>query len=263
VRTPLLGISRGRFSSSQLSGDTGRYLQHLNWMSSAFALTADVALMTLGGSLKRRERLSARLGDILSELYILSAVLKHYLDQGQHSEDMPLLHRSFSNGLYRMQQALHTLFQNLPLRPLAWLLRWLVFPSGRPFRIPNDELDRQAARILLSASATRDRLTRYVFVTVNVEERVGQLEMALEQADRAAEIERSLRKARRSGRISGNNPDELAAAAVATGVITQEQNEELERMAELRRRVIAVDQFHDYGKQEQITGPDQRKADAA
>jgi acyl-CoA dehydrogenase len=235
----------------------------MNWMTSAFALTADIALMTLGGSLKRRERLSARLGDILSELYILSAVLKHYLDQGQHSEDLPLVQRAFDSALYRMQQGLRSLFQNLPLRPLAWLLRLLVFPSGMPFRLPDDRLDRETARILLSSSATRDRLTRHLFVTVDQEERVGQLEMALEQTDKVAAIERRLREARRSGRINGDNPVELAAVAVSAGVITQEQQEELERMAELRRKVIAVDQFHDYGSQMRATVPEQCKADAA
>jgi acyl-CoA dehydrogenase len=263
LRTPLLGISRGRFSRRQLSGHMGRNLQYLNWMSSAFALTADTALMTLGGSLKRRERLSARLGDILSDLYILSAVLKHYLDQGQHSEDLPLVRRAFSSGLHRIQQALGALFQNLPFRPLAWLLRLLVFPSGMPFRVADDQVDREVARILLAPSAARDRLTRHLYVTINEQERVGQLEMALEQADRVAAVERSLRKARRSGVIGGNHADELAVAAVAEGVITQEQKEELERMAELRRKVIAVDQFHDYGKEKRSAGPFQQKADAA
>ncbi len=248
VRTFYLGISRGHLSTAPSTGAVQRYFKHLNWMSSAFALSADTSLMTLGGSLKRRERISARLGDLLSELYLLSATLKRFMDQGQPESDLPLIHWVCQNGLYHIQEALHALFRNLPLRPLAWLLRLIVFPSGMPYSLPTDETDHQVARLLLSPSAARDRLTQHVYTTLDEDEPVGQLELALEQTVKVAPIERTLREAQRAGILKRESDSQLINDALSTGIITTTERDELLRMELLRNRVIAVDYFDNYGR---------------
>ncbi|WP_457670412.1 acyl-CoA dehydrogenase, partial [Thiolapillus sp.] len=116
ARSLFLGITRGRLSRSPVTGPAKRYYQRLNWMSSAFALAADTTMMTLGAALKRKERLSARLGDVLSEMYLTSAVLKQFEDDGCREEDLPLLHWACAHSFHRMQESLRLLARNLPFR---------------------------------------------------------------------------------------------------------------------------------------------------
>ncbi len=249
ARSLFLGITRGRFSRAPVDGPTRRHYQRLNWMSAAFALCADVAMMTLGGSLKRKERLSARLGDILSELYLASAVLKRFEDQGRPAEDLPLVEWCMEQSFYQMQEAFRLLFRNQPWRPLGRLLRWLVFPTGQPFTEPRDRLDHQVAQILLHPGAARDRLTEGIFITDDPAFRQGAIERALRQAERVAPIEKTLREARRNGLIQARNTLAAAIEALDQGLIDAEEIEALHEMQRLRATVIAVDSFEDYGQQ--------------
>jgi len=247
-RSLLLGISRGRLSRSPVKGDTRRYFEQLNWMSAAFALCADITMMTLGGSLKRKERLSARLGDVLSELYLCSAALKHFHDQGRPQADRPLLQWVCEESLYRIQGALRALFRNLPSRPLGWLMQLLVFPTGLPYHHPCDQVGHAAARILLRPSAARDRLTRGVFISRDPNEKMGQLELALQQAEQVMLIEGTLRGAVKSGLIGASELETLLDQAVDEGIISPSERAELQRMELLRRQVVEVDAFSDYGQ---------------
>ena len=247
ARSLFLGLTRGRLSPTPVPGPVGRYYQQANWMSAAFALAADAALMTLGGTLKRRERLSARLGDLLSELYLVSAVLKRFHDDGSPEADRPLVDWTCQSAFYRMQESLRLLLRNLPSRPLAWLLRGLIFPTGLPWTEPDDRLDHRVARLLLAPSATRDRLTASIFTTDDEAFRQGVLEQALAQAVRVAPIEKTLREAWKAGLIDAQDPLEQARQALERRLIETEDFEALQRMRMLRRRVIAVDSFEDYG----------------
>lgn len=249
ARSLFLGLSRGRLSRSPADGPSKRYFQQLNWMSSAFALSADAAMMTLGGALKRKERLSARLGDVLSEMYITSAVLKQYLDDEQPQEDWPLVHWACEQSLYRMQESLRLLLRNLPSRPLSWLLRMVLFPSGYPYTEPDDRMGKAAARILLSPSAARDRLTQGIFITRDDKYRQGVIEQAFEQAARVAPLENTLRRAHRAGVIQSRDLMQQAREALDQSLISKAEFAELEKMRVLRRRVISVDSFDNYGKQ--------------
>jgi len=260
ARSLFLGITRGRFSRAPVDGPTRRHFQRLNWMSAAFALCADVAMMTLGGSLKRKERLSARLGDILSELYLSSAVLKRFEDQGRPEEDLPLVEWCMEQSIYQMQEAFRLLFRNLPGWPLGWLLRLLVFPSGQPFTEPHDRLDHRVAQILLHPGAARDRLTEGIFLTDDPTFRIGQLEQALRQAEHVAPIEKTLREARRNGLIDAREPLRAAEQALAQGLIDDDQLDALRTMQRLRAQVIAVDAFDDYGHQYVLERPFTRPA---
>ncbi|MCB1858938.1 MAG: acyl-CoA dehydrogenase [Gammaproteobacteria bacterium] len=244
----LLGLSRGRLSRSPVRGLTKTYFRHLNWMSSSFALCADITMITLGGSLKRKERLSARLGDVLSELYIMSAVLKKFRDDGEQPEDLPLLRWACDDSLYRIQEALRSLFRNLPFGPLGWLMRLLVFPSGFPYHQPCDAVGHDAAAVLLSNSSARERLTRGVFLSHGEGERSGQLERALNLVDAAEQIEAVLQEALKSGLITGKSLETRLDQAVAGRLITPAEREVLESMECLRREVITVDSFAAYGE---------------
>ena len=253
ARSLFLGLTRGRLSGAPADGPTRRYFQQLNWMSAAFALSADVAMMTLGGSLKRKERLSARLGDVLSELYLTSAVLKRFEDQGRPEDDMPLVRWACENSLYRMQESFRLLFRNLPFRPLAWLLRLSVFPSGAPYTDTSDRVDHAAARIVLKPGEARDRLTAGIFTTAKDQFRQGQIEKAFVQAARVESIQKTLREARRAGLLRGKSINQQLEEAISAGIIMHAEAAELKKMQAFRREVVMVDSFAQYGKQYALT----------
>lgn len=214
ARTAWLGLSHGRLSRQPVSGITGLYFRRLNWMSAAFALSVDVALMTLGGALKRKERLSARLGDILSELYIASATLKQFVANGKPNEELPLLQWAMEDSLYRIQEAMRGLFNNLPMRPLAWILRFLIFPTGLRFHHPTDRMDRAAAALLLQPSSTRDRLTQHIYISTDPLEKVGLLDLAMEAAFAATPVEKILSQAKHAGEINGKDNQAMLEQAL-------------------------------------------------
>ncbi|RAN85930.1 acyl-CoA dehydrogenase, partial [Bacillus sp. SRB_28] len=123
VRSFWLGLTRGLTSSTPTRDATRRYYQHMNRLSANLALLSDVSMAVLGGSLKRRERISARLGDVLSQLYLASAVLKRYDDEGRNEADLPLVHWGVQDALYQAEQAIDDLLKNFPNRFVAGVMR--------------------------------------------------------------------------------------------------------------------------------------------
>jgi acyl-CoA dehydrogenase len=251
ARALWLGITRAIFVGVPGNSQTRRYYQQLTRLSSGFALMSDAAMFVLGGSLKRRERLSARLGDILSWLYLASCVLKRYEDSGRPADDLPLLHWAMQDALHKTQQAFYGLFENLPNRFVAIVLRYMVFSYGREFDPPRDQLGQAVVHTLLEPNAARERLTAGVFIPKNEDEPVGTLEAALRAVIAAETVETRLRAAAKAGTIASRFPAELAAQAVAKGVISSAEAAILERARTLRRKVIMVDDFpQDLGKSE-------------
>ena len=249
-RAVFLGLTGGRFVRTPGGRDTRRYYQQLTRCSAAFAFAADVAMLLLGGQLKRQEKLSARLGDILSHLYLCSAALKRYEDGGRLREELPLLEWSLQDALFRMQSAFAGLAENFPSAMARLLLRVTAFPAGGPFAPPSDELGHRVAALLLEPSQVRKRLTDGVYVPANPDEPVAQLEQALHAAIAVEGIHERIHAAAREGRISGRTPDELAASAEAAGVIGPAEQQALGRAKELRRAVFMVDDFPpDFGKE--------------
>ncbi|MBK1720362.1 acyl-CoA dehydrogenase [Thiocystis violacea] len=238
-----LGLSGGRGAALPTSGEVGRYYQRLDWLSAVFALNADLALMTLGGSLKRRERLSARLGDILGLLFLGSCALKHFEDQGAPNADRPLLRWAMEDHLFGIQRALIALWANLPLRRLAWVLRRLTFPFGPPFEGPDDALEHEVARLILTPGAPRERLTAGIFSTRDPAFAVGRLELGLEAALAEEAVERLLRTARKEGRLAKLQGEPLLRAALEAGIIDPDEAGLVRRSSRLRDQVIAVDSF--------------------
>jgi acyl-CoA dehydrogenase len=237
-----LGLTRGRIAQVPGDGDVGRYQQRVAWLSAAFAFVADVTLLVVGGDLKRRERLSARLGDVLSELYLASAALWRYEQDGQPTDDLPLLRWALDDCLARAGDALDELFANYPNRWLGRLLRALMFPTGRP-RGPDDEQDRHVAELLLAPGEARDRLSAGIYRSRNAAEATGRLELALEQADASGQAQRALRGALKSGALAAGADDELLAQAQAAGVLDAQQADVLAQYQALVREIIAVDAF--------------------
>src|SRR5690606_35014832 len=221
------GLSAGRLLPSPrgVEPEASDYYRQLGRMSAAFALLADVAMGTLGGELKRREKLSARLGDILSLLYLASATLKRYEAEGRHAQDAPLMHWALQDCLHRMQEAFAGVLANFPSRPLAFVLeRLVVFPLGRPYAPPSDRLGHAVAQCLLAPSPTRDRLTAEVFLPEDVEEPLGALEAALQATIAAEPVEAKLKAALRGGGFApapatSGEVDEVWRQAREAGVI--------------------------------------------
>jgi acyl-CoA dehydrogenase len=237
------GLTGSRFVFVSGKQPVKRYLQHLTRMSAAFALCTDIALMTLGGSLKRREKLSGRLGDILSNLYLASAALKRFEDQGSPQDDLPLLNWVCQYNLYQIQKAFDGLLQNLPNRPVAWVIRWFIFPLGQHFKAPSDKLGHEISTLLLNPSAARDRLTAGLYIPQSTDEQLGRIEAALEKVIKAEPAERRLRRELKSYRPDHTGVEGILAAGLEQRIIT-EQDAELIREAEAARNdVIQVDDF--------------------
>ncbi|MBI3044606.1 MAG: acyl-CoA dehydrogenase [Betaproteobacteria bacterium] len=257
-----MGLTGARFVSAPGDRHTRRYYQQLTRLSAAFAWTADLSMFLLGGSLKRRERLSARLGDILSLLYLASAALKRYEDEGRPVEDLPLLHWSVQDALARIEDAFYGLFANLPNRVIAWAMRGIIFPFvypyGREFEPPRDRLGHQVVSLLLQPGPARERLTAGVYLPKDPNEPVAALEAGLRAVIAAEPIGARIREARERGTISARFAEQMVDEAVAKGVITPQEKAAMERAKVLRRQVIMVDDFpRDLGKTEiyQTTQP--------
>jgi acyl-CoA dehydrogenase len=212
----------GIFAPAPDAGDASRFYKPLARYTSAFALAVDMALLTLGGALKRREMLSARFGDILSELYLLSAVLKRWNDEGRQQADLPLLQWSMESGFATIEARFDEIFANFPNRPVAWMLRFLLLPLGRRQRGPSDRLTDTCAELLLAPSATRDRLTVDIFHGTG-DDGLARLERAFELTIATQPLRerlhkahiRDIDKARQQGLINDAEAGELRAAAAA------------------------------------------------
>ncbi len=243
VRSLWLALTGARFSPVPGAAETRCHFRRLSRLSASFALVADAAMLFLGGDLKRREKISGRLGDILSHLYLASCTLKRWHDDGRQQIDLPLLEWAVQDAEYRIQEAFYGLFENFPIRPAAWVLRWLAFPFGRTFRAPDDALGHRVARLLMEDSSARDRLTAGMFILRDPTDPVGRLELALQRAAEAEAMEAKVRAAVRSGSIPGFAAGERIAAAVRLGAITAAEVEALKSYDELRRACIMVDDF--------------------
>ncbi len=166
VRSFIMALTHARFTRVPEVGDTKRYYQHIVRFSASFALAVDVAMLTLGGYLKKKENLSARLGDVLSCMYLASMVLKHHENQGRPADDLPLVEWACRNQLYRAQEQLHDFLRNFPNRFLGGVMRALIFPGGRSYSAPSDRLGRKVADAILNPTEVRDRLCRFVYRTL-------------------------------------------------------------------------------------------------
>jgi acyl-CoA dehydrogenase len=241
ARSAWFGLTGARLSPAPVKDATARYYRQMNRLSANLGLLSDLAMATLGGELKRKERLSARLGDILSQLYLVSATLKRFNDEGRPAEVLPLVHWACQDGLYRAQVALVELLDNFPARGLGRVLKLLLMPFGAPLKRPSDRLDHQVARLLQTPGLARNSLAGDLYLTAEEGNPLGMLEQALTDILRAEPV---FDKATRAvGRRPFTMLDQLAEEALAAGAISQEEAALLTAAEASRLRTINVDDF--------------------
>ena len=222
----------GLFAPAPGAGEATRFYRQLSRYSAAFALLADMALLTLGGALKRKEMLSARFGDILSELYLLSAALKRWQDEGRQRQDFALLEWCMASGFRTIESRLAEILANLPNRFVATILKFVVQPFGARVLGPPDRVVHNCAQVLLEPSAARDRLTPDLS---HVEDDGGRAR--LEKAFLLVTAAEDARKKMRGAHLHDWNE------AARRGVITQAEAGQLAAAHEAVAKVIEVDDF--------------------
>jgi acyl-CoA dehydrogenase len=243
ARSFVMALTLARFTDVPTGGATRRYYQHISRYSASFALATDAAMLSLGGALKRKELLSARLGDVLSYLYLASMVLKYYKDQGEPVEDLPLVEWSCRTLLYKTQEQLHGLLRNLPNRWVAAALRLAIFPRGRTYSAPSDELGRQIVELIINPTATRERLADCAYKTREPSNPLGLLQEALELAEQVKPLERRVFDARRAGEIASDDTPGQIDEAERKGIITAEEAASLRAFDAKVMAVTGVDDF--------------------
>ena len=243
TRSLFHGLTRGRLLESPQHGLRGHYYRQFARMSLAFAVTTEMTLLTLGGGLKRKESLSGRLGDVLSYLYLGSAVLKHHYDNGSPDDELPLLEYACTDLLYNIQVRLHEVLNNFPNRTIALLTRAFTFPTGKPYKRPADALSHEVADILLKPGSLRDRLTEGVYIPDDEEQPLAQLEDALLKSVLAEPALRKLRKAMKAGTLPHGDPEKAVDPGVTGGIITEQEASDIRSAMEARKVVIQVDEF--------------------
>ncbi len=255
VRAVVHGLTRSMFAAAPLNAapETRHYYRQVTRLSSAFAFLADVSMLAMGGALKRKEKISGRLGDVLSMMYLVSATLKHYEDQGRTRADLPLVRWAVRDALYSAQQAIDQVLSNFPVTSLGTLLRWTIFPLGTPFRPPLDSRNHECARIALEPGAARDRLTAGIYLPKGEADATGVLETAFLATVACEPIEKKFREAVKNGVLQPRSGVDTALLARDKGVISPEEYAQWQRKEALRKRVILVDDFpQDFGRAEMM-----------
>ncbi len=244
VRSFVLGLTDGYLAMIPSSvKSTKRYFQKVTRMSAAFAYVADICMIMMGGKLKFKESISARLGDALSMLYMLSAVLKRYQDDGQPEAMLPLVQWSCQYLLAEIQKALDGVIRNFPNRFVAFFMRLIVFPLGRHYREADDKLRHQVADLLLSSEDVRARLAKGIYLSPEGNNLLYKLDQTSKELEAAAEIENRIIKAKRDGVISGYDFFEAIKAAKKDGIITADEEKQMTAAHKAMLDIINVDDF--------------------
>lgn len=242
VRAFVLGLTKARFTKAPQK-NFSRYYQYLTRFSAALAFVSDVSVFLLGGSLKRKEKLSARLGDVLSMLYLGSAVLKYFNDKQSPEELKPLIEWSCQCILYTAQKKLYAALVNFPNPVLAFFLKFWVFPLGKNHTEPTDKLGQQVARLMLNSDSLRSFLAQDAYLHPASNNPVGLIEEVLKKVLAAEHIEQRLLTALHDKIISGYTFEQRVGDAVFKKIITQQEAEILREANLARKEILAVDDF--------------------
>ncbi|MEM9101810.1 MAG: acyl-CoA dehydrogenase [Pseudomonadota bacterium] len=244
VRAVSLAFTGGRLAKAPVSGPTAKYYRDLSRLSAGLAVVSDVSMMILGGDLKRRERLSARLGDVLSHLYLSTAVLKYYEDQGRMSEDLPYVHWNLQNNLHLATEAFLSFFDNFGMSIVGGTLKRLLFPFGNPYKKPSDKLDRELVKSMMGLTDVRERITRSTYIGKTETDPTGRMEIGLQKHVAIQPIEKQLMSAVKKGELTpSTNLSELAAQAFEKELITKADLEKVLDAEKLRLDAIQVDDY--------------------
>ena len=246
ARTFVLGITRGRLQLVPARGLVGRYLRKLGWASASFAFLADGAIMMIGASLKRKERVAGRFADILSWMYLAAAALRRFEAEGRLREDEPYLRWVMDFAFSKMQTSFEDLLANMPIRGLAWIFRgplllwWRINPLSLG---PKDSDGRKIAQLMQTAGEQRSRMAQGVYVPEDADQAMGRLQQAFIAAANASPARTRVHRAVRSGTV--DEGPAMVDDAVAAGVITEEEKDLIIAAAAAQWDAIQVDSFEE------------------
>jgi acyl-CoA dehydrogenase len=244
VRSLLRALTLSRIVKAPMSGPTARYYEHINRFSASFAFATDVAMLSLGGYLKKKENLSARLGDVLSCMYLASMVLKHYEDQGRREADLPLVEYACRMLLYRAQEQLHSFLRNFPVRWLAGFMRAFIFPRGLTYFAPNDRLGRKVAELVTQPTEARERLCGGAYTTLEPTNHLGLVQEAMVLTVAAEPLLKKIRvEGEKTGIVTALDLPGQVDQAEAAGILTASEAAQLREYDRKVMEIIHVDDF--------------------
>jgi acyl-CoA dehydrogenase len=244
MRSFLIGLSGGRLFFVRGPRSVRAYLSKIQRLSYALALCSDLALVVLGGALKRKELLSARLGDALSHLLLASSVLKTFEEEGSRANEKNYLDWAVSTSLYQAQEALYQFLDNFPNRFLSMLCKRVIFPWGRSYKAPSDRLSRSLIKPIVENTALRKKLINHCYLNESEDDAVGLVEITFKKALEVAKIERQISRAKQHNKFASHLQGKaLLEVAVAKGIITHIQMKQMQAYEDLRDRALAVDVF--------------------
>ncbi|MBE9031131.1 acyl-CoA dehydrogenase [filamentous cyanobacterium LEGE 11480] len=243
LRMVRLGLTRGYGSKAPEHDATRRYYQKLTWASSNFACLTDLVLLRFGGGLKRQEKITGRLADVVSWLYLGTATLRRFEAEGRNPDDLPFVHWALQYSLSQVQQAFEGTLANLPLPamlrlPVLWI--WRMNPIAQ---MPSDHLGGMIAKQLQTPGAMRDRLTANMHIPAEPEEALGRLENAFQLSHQAAPLLKKIKLAMRAGQLPKERPERMAHTALEHDVITRDEFELIQMAQEARTDAVQVDAF--------------------
>jgi alkylation response protein AidB-like acyl-CoA dehydrogenase len=241
-------LTGSKLISAPVSGRTKGYYQDLTRMSRALAVSADFAMLTLGGDLKRKEMISARLGDLLSYLYLASAALKKFQDEGQQEQDLPFVQYAVEHCLHQGAKSIEQAYNNFPVGWAKYTMKALVFPLGNRFKQPSDKLTLSVAESMMKQGEHRDRLTKLCYISDKDDDAIGIMERAFDAMLSVQPLEKKINAAIKEGRIEKKIPlIEKLNLAKQLGILSQEEVNKVIEADKLRYRAIQVDNFsHDF-----------------
>lgn len=241
-----LSLSRGWLAGSARGGSVAQYYRKLSWTSASFAIMADIAMASLGGQLKMREKITGRFADILSWMYIGTSVLRRFEAEGSRKEDVPFVHFAMGHALYEIQKAFDGIFANLEVPLLGWFFRGPIRVWSNFNPLGGEQIDKHThkiATLILADSEQRDRLTSGIYVSSDPEDSVNRLERTFKTVKKAENIEKKIRKAVKAKQIAKAKGAALLKSAVDNKVITQEEFDILTQAEKMRYETIQVDDF--------------------
>lgn len=238
-RSFVLSFTRGRLASTP-SGPLKRYYQKLAWSSATFAILADIAMGSLGGGLKTRGKLTGRFADVLSWMYLATAVMRRYEAEGK-KEDLPIVEYALTHALSEMQQAFDGIFQNIGLPGfgiLGWWSRMNTLTRGL-----SDKQTYKVSHLIQQDTPQRDRLTEGMYLSPDPKDAVTRLDIAFKATKACDPIEKKIRKAIRAKQMPKVKGAARYEEAHKAQVISQEEFDQVQKAFNLRWDAIQVDDF--------------------
>ncbi len=245
-RSIALSFTRGRLASSPVAGPTAVYYRRLAWASASFAIMSDIAMGSLGGSLKVKEKLTGRFADILSWMYIGSAVLRRYEAEGRKKEDLPFVHFALQHALSEIQNAFDGIFQNLKVPGLTWLFKYVIGNWARINTIgmsTSDYITHKIAKQIQTDGEQRDRMTEGMFIASDPEDQMKRLDTAFSLVKKAEPVEKKIKQAIRSKQLPKKALHLVLDEAKEKSLITAEEYDLVKEAYTSALDAIQVDDF--------------------